>query len=518
MHRAAFGRTAVIGRRDIGADKLIAAYLDSCPGASDFQDLVADLDGIAHSHPTALKFLQYVFDDAACNRRAASSPRVTFQSKALDGPQAKLKDALRDALRQHQWPDDLYDYIIRMLAFDVTPRDIRSAVKTEFEQTHGHHHVSAEGLEDLIECIRGPLSQLVAEVRSTGTVIDMFRPSRREERKLARLLKKGDAIHNAEPCGPVEGDTKCPRCEKSDTRSVSALVRQADNGRAGRLMRDTREAREDKEEKAFRFMDLPAEMRTWVLRSALISGYISLRSCAQHMPAGVHPALPTSIFLISKSTKKEAEGMLLDNTIIVNASLQSSIRPAIHRKQLPEHILPFIKSLVIVIDLTKFVSTGDSTDRPIDWRTIQGLTGMKKLRICGITTPACHGHLSERLSRDLSMICERIPTACEMSFGEVEGGPQVQAHVEDMVDKFQDDGDTTAYAMGGTRLEGVWKSIEDDVVKGCKSGFKDDFRFEERRAKGELDQHWLNCYRLNEEHKLIEAKAKEREDAAFLPV
>ena len=36
----------------------------------------------------------------------------------------------------------------------------------------------------------------------------------------------------------------------------------------------------------FRFMDLPAELRTWVYRHAVVPGTVSLVSCVHHMPYG----------------------------------------------------------------------------------------------------------------------------------------------------------------------------------------------------------------------------------------
>lgn len=145
--------------------------------------------------------------------------------------------------------------------------------------------------------------------------------------------------------------------------------------------------------------------------------------------------------------------------------------------------------------------------RTVDWRVAQGLTGLKKLRICGIAIVDQENRLSDYLAQYLEIIIERIPVHCRIYFGEQDGGPAVEAHMQDMVQKISDADQTftelkNAYSMDASRLEKAWKGIAQLVKQGCRSGCKEDFRFEDRRAGGELERAWLQQRRVK--HQLME--------------
>lgn len=497
IRRTADNRPALFGRQEVCADSLIANYI--AKDSTRIDELAADLASVAKSHPTTMRFLQHIFEQASqVDGGALAPPRPTHHENANSDAEVKLKARLRSGFDDFEWEEE-WDYIIRMIVLGLPSRDIRAAITTEVQ---GRNHVSTEDIEDLIDFIDGPMANLVERVEFKGSALDMFRPSAREEKRFSRRLKGGEPIasHPSGTCGDTmegEGTLSC-RCNdrRKEVRTPKAKNEQASKtiDESGRPY--TEEDKQGRQMKRFRFMDLPPEMRCCVLKAGLTPGYISLRSCPHHLPAGIHPRITTPIFQTSKVINKEAEGLLFENTIIVNASIESGTRPAIHRKQLPEHILPHIKSLVIVVDFTRVVS---NTARVADFRAVQGLTDLNTLRICGIAMPDPLQMLPDHLATYLRIILERVPAGCEVLFGEKEGGPEVEEHVQDMVRKmkvmlwenelFSDI--THAYPMGGERLESVWKSIEEGVDKGCKSGRKEDFWFEERRTNGELDRQWL---------------------------
>lgn len=492
--RASQNRPAVFGRKDIDADELISDFRSSSNGLPHVKDLVADLVAVSQTHPIAMGFLQHIFKKAARDDRGEPSPpppsrylkQQIVTQKHLD---YEVHDIFHD---QEGWKEDLCGYIVRMIVFGLTPREIRAAVKAEMDCTHGHNHVSNKEVEGLVTWMRGPGADLVRDVKFTGSALDFFRPSMRKTRSFAKEVPRTNESDCH--CAGEDLERRTLKKQSSEGEKFDGLFEKADEEGKGEVQ----------DEMKFRFMDLPAELRLWVYESALTpTGHISLRSCAHHMPAGVHPQIATPLFCASKVVRKEAEGLLMENTIIVNGCLEFGSRPAIHRSQLPDHILPLVKSLVIVVDFTKIVQTA----RVADWRVAQGLTGLKKLRICGIATKDPGNHLSEWLATHLHIILERVPADCSISFGQESGGTEVEAHVLDMVEKIKAGGPHVmastpvidTYAVEGAMLESAWMAIESDVVRGCKSGFKEDFRFEDRRAKGELDQHFLDLRRRQEE-------------------
>lgn len=479
--RASQHRPALFGRKEIDADSLIGSYRDSLDQETKIEDLITDLVDAAKSHPMAMDFLRHIFDKASRNDGATPPPLPPSRQRTeqVDAQRA-LNNAIYTIFCKRGWSEDLCDYILRMIVFGLDPREIRAAVKADLDSTSGHRCVSDKEVETLITWMRGPGSRLVRESKFTGTAMDFFRPAKREKRVFADEVAASAIGWDKCFCAAEDGDRRSPADHNVDASPTLLHANQS------------KDAQRNEE---FRFMDLPAEMRVLVYKSAITpTGFISLRSCAHHMPASVHPPIATSIFQLSKLVSKEAEGLLMDNTIIVNGCLEFGSRPAIHRSQLPEHILPHIQSLVLVVDFTRIVHTM----RVADWRAAQGLIGLKKLRICGIAKPDLKQQLSDWVMTHLRMILERVPADCEVTFGE-DGGLDVEAHVMDMVAQIGTGGKNNctnpdpvggAHAMSGEQLEDAWKEIKNDVVRGCKSGLKEDFRFADRRANGELDQHY----------------------------
>ncbi|CZT15243.1 uncharacterized protein RCC_12223 [Ramularia collo-cygni] len=495
VRRATVNRPAIIGNSEIGADNLMASYLSSHGESSDVETLTKDLVSISQTHPTTMSFLRHIFEEASRgNGSVPIPPKRSHQSKMQISAQSALDFDLYLDFRQYGWSEDLRDYIVRMIVYGLSPREIRAAVKADMDFTHGQNHVSAEEVEELVLWMRGREASIVEDAKLVGSTFDFFRPSILEERRLAKAVR---APKGSEPSGggraeadanAIDSGTSCRCGDKSGVFQPFGDFQTDTNGEVHGIKQSAEDADTKSRYGQFRFMDLPAELRDWVYKLSIIpTGFISLRSCAHHMPAGVFPAIATSIFGVSKAVNKEAEGLLLDNTIIVNGCLEWGSRSAIHRAQLPEHIIPLIKSLVIVIDFTRVVRTA----RVADWRVAQGMIGLKRLRICGIAIDPANCPSSE-LSTYLGIILERVPADCEVCFGEENGGAEVEAHVQDMVEKIKAGQSImqtrvlvkSAGAIEVAMLESAWKDIEDEVVKGCKSGFKEDFRFADRRANG----------------------------------
>ena len=166
-------------------------------------------------------------------------------------------------------------------------------------------------------------------------------------------------------------------------------------------------------------MRLPAELRALVYKFATPSEYVSLRSTAQHRFEKVVAPAWTSLAYVSRLMSSEAMDIIFKRrTFILNVNLGTSENNIINAYQLPAHVEPLIRHLVLVIDYTRVPSVAHLYHN--DWRFLQRLTKLKSLRLCML-------HLRKstpRLIQDRPLICikvikdilRRIPAACNVVF------------------------------------------------------------------------------------------------------
>lgn len=232
----------------------------------------------------------------------------------------------------------------------------------------------------------------------------------------------------------------------------------------------------------FQFLDLPAELRTWVYREALVArGPVSLRSCLHHLPLGTNPVLNTALLSTCSQIRKEAKDLMLENTYIVNVFF-NGVRSVIHRQQLPDHIRPRIRNLAFVLDGTR--GNGGASD----WQPLQSLTSLKRMTITAIDCPTLHSlFMCANLIKE---IVERIPADCEIQF-EAES-MEVEEHIAEM--KLRVGAAQFMTSPWGTMrdvvevdaqvLKGATERALAETTQGCKSGETKNYRslvkFEQR--------------------------------------
>ncbi|KAF2773807.1 hypothetical protein EJ03DRAFT_347215 [Teratosphaeria nubilosa] len=235
----------------------------------------------------------------------------------------------------------------------------------------------------------------------------------------------------------------------------------------------------------FRLLDLPPELRLWIYRHLLAPmGSISLRSCGHHFPlqvlSGIHS---TKIPRVCKLVNQEAMSVLFgDNTIITSFKLEGGTTvPPMNNKKLPDCVLPQLTSLTLVIDVTSWWThyTGDL-------RQVQAMTGLKKLRICAITSSKEEEQDVENWTRVIGEFLARVPVSCQVSFEARTGGEK--RHVKLLVDDVRL---ATVWAKHSQRnaredmaeledvgvLEEAWKKALVKVEKGSKPGTTNDWRW-----------------------------------------
>lgn len=210
---------------------------------------------------------------------------------------------------------------------------------------------------------------------------------------------------------------------------------------------------QDSPEKPFRFLDLPPELRTWIYREVLIPGVVRLRICEHYMPYGVLPAPTTGVLATCKQVNREAKDLVLENTFIVDAIIDSSTRRMFHPKMLPNHILPHLTSLVIVVNLHRLFG---------DWRQMRGLVGLKQLTVCAFERSA---YDSGDWQFVVQNILECVPAECSIKFGP--RSVMENQHLWAMQQRLSDDKMTTVDTY---RLGTIMEDLAGQVVKGSKSG------------------------------------------------
>jgi hypothetical protein len=232
--------------------------------------------------------------------------------------------------------------------------------------------------------------------------------------------------------------------------------------------------------KPFDFMGLPPEIRSHILQYALAPGMVSLNSCAHHLPRGTTPSLAPGLLSMSRQLKHEVEGLLEENTFIVNVYLHNGTRPTIHRTQLPPHILPKITSLVLVLDTIDIEEGLVDYKYHYDWRQLQALTSLKHLRITGFSDRANPVDVL-RWREIIGQIVKRVSASCNIEYGT--RSALERQHVRGMARAVENSGCTyygSNWEEGEEGAPTMEANVEDikmaagslapDVVQGALSG------------------------------------------------
>lgn len=155
INRATRNRPSVIGHQELAADRLVANFLSSANESPNIQELATEIAGIAQTHIFA--FLQYIFKEASGGQGVSGSAIYpSAQSRDQRYGQKILEDSFHLNFDHYGWGQDLGNYIMRMIVFGLTPREIRTAVKKEMNWNPGQNHAADEELESIVDWMRGP--------------------------------------------------------------------------------------------------------------------------------------------------------------------------------------------------------------------------------------------------------------------------------------------------------------------------------------------------------------------------
>lgn len=241
----------------------------------------------------------------------------------------------------------------------------------------------------------------------------------------------------------------------------------------------------------FRFLDLPAEMRNLIYRELLspAPGYIRLLTLQYSIkttdgrPAYSRRTKCQPLVLAScKQAYKEAvDIMYQENTVVICAQICNGNYPIINKRLLPDHVLPKLTSVVLVVEN----GTSSVANRPdfnkVHWKQLQELTALQELRICMVERK---GRPDKEKQWILEHIIERIPASCHISF-EARGGVE-DGFVQEVLDEWEafkehrglDAED--AIEVDEADLKRIALQAHANVEQGVKSGDPHDYRFPRR--------------------------------------
>lgn len=241
----------------------------------------------------------------------------------------------------------------------------------------------------------------------------------------------------------------------------------------------------------FRFLDLPAEMRNLIYRELLspAPGYIRLLTLQHSIkttdgrPAYSRRTKCQPLVLAScKQAYKEAvDIMYQENTVVICAQICNGNYPIINKRLLPDHVLPKLTSVVLVVE-NGTTSVANRPDfKTVHWKQLQELTALQELRICMVER-------KDRPEKEkqwiLEHIIERIPASCKISF-EAQGGIE-DGFVQEVLDEWEafkehrglDAAD--AIEVDEADLKRMALQAHANVEQGVKSGDPHDYRFPRR--------------------------------------
>ena len=422
LTRAELQGFALFGNEDVAADSFMQYYQQDeyfqqgMKKGDHWQKLSDELEAVASSYPAAMSFIRYTFERAATSsisEPVASTTSPHERDDVQDGSIATMPEVFIGIEK----PGKLFTSKQSAVHWEVSRRhwlDWRDSTFAEAITTDIVHGSTKTQMKSMLN--RPFSSAGTTQIGQTWQDVGEF---------CDWLWKKvWEMIKNIKNEWKVEGRDDASYFGSGITRETSYGSR-GWNG----IYRESKSAEiTDKPcceivapavavqvssgspKVPFLFLDLPAELRDWVYKELFVIGsVVDLRSCGHHLPLGTSPKLTPGLLATCSQVQKEIGYLLLENTFMVNILLDGT-SSVIHSRQIPSHILPKLRNLVLVVN-------GCGDPGPFkDWKPLQALTSLKSLRLVGIdveTTPHNVGWWTTTLKQAV----ERIPKDCKIDFG-----------------------------------------------------------------------------------------------------
>jgi hypothetical protein len=487
LNRARLCRPAVIGDAAISADQLLKSYFeqtvegDGAKGSSTTA-LIGDLEALAKSNPSAMRFLRHVFEQATASqhKERSTNPDVEHEVAKIIIHKDHKDRAMWFERLPHQ-DDAFYNALVGLVHWKLVQMGMEDANDNRTGEIVAYNLLREYDYYDIVDDLFD---------HNCGSDPQDSEPTILQQRFADELLKDVMGLCEEYNRGwKVDGkdDLSYFDCSRESKKKEGFNFDKILNGevKEGEMHRrrccdvfkskastDEPVYRSEFLDKPFNFMGLAPELRNRVYRHALVPGTISLRSCSHHLPAGTNPATAAGLLSVNRLCNREAQGFLLENHFIVNVLVAKGTRSVIHRAQLPTHILPHLKSMTFVLDMTE-----GPTSFNCDWRQLQALTSLSLLRITVIDNSEQTRWLPH-LTGVLSEIVMRVPADCKIEYGCIT--EEEDEHVGTMIDKCledkvvnicrKSDHEGHAVEVEEVDLKDAAKAIPESVVPGVKSG------------------------------------------------
>lgn len=503
--RASRGKSAIFGRNDIAADRILSNIFKSTDeDKREIQQLLTGLREAESSHPVVTNFIRKLLDDYI---------RVQTMTSDKEDDEPAKSPAASDATEVATVPnnddeasDDLetaeYEYSIPREHWRVQAlsADLNCLL---FDEGYIHYPEGARILADYVVdlCFEKGDQEITEEVVAltdreddNAAVISVVYWTRCRLQKLDNLFVEdpSEYIHSSCANDDNAADIPAHQIESNGTQAplksavFDTFTEKADSSSPASDTADPRLSKPDN--KPFRFLDLPAELRNWVYRELMAPGYIGFdqRNYYQHESdrsyMGIRSrTVRTDILRTCRQIQHEAKNILYENTVCTTASTSETILPVISQRLLPDRVLSRLTSLTAVFITVRSPRLKEQFER-LHWKQFQEMTSLKKLRICIVEREDQIDETNEKRWM-LEQIIERVPKDCQLAFESSEGFEDDFAQrVIDELDAEKVKRPTRDYADAYEVDEERLSSLAEEFKgkQGRKSGSSRDFRFPER--------------------------------------